>query len=110
MKRMQAIAIGMGPSPELILPRATKRICFREMLAAAKTYPRRAALVRMSLLTVSDAKASSVLRIRERANTKFNCFHPNRRDPAPTGVQFIQGRISTPPSAGSAHSAGIAQP
>jgi hypothetical protein len=98
------------PSPEPILHRATKSICFREMLASAKTYPRRAALVRMSLLPVSDAKASSVLRIRERAITKFNRFHPNRRDPAPTGVQFIQGRISTPPSASSARSAGSAQP
>ncbi len=67
------------------------------MLAAAKTYPRRAALVRMSLLAVSDAKASSVLSMRERANTKFNCFHPNRRDSAPNGVQFTQGRISSPP-------------
>ncbi|MFN9908341.1 MAG: hypothetical protein ACK56F_19800, partial [bacterium] len=61
------------------------------MLAAAKTYPRRIALVRMCLLAVSDAKASSVPRIRERANSKFNRFHPNRRDPAPNGVQFIQG-------------------
>ncbi len=98
------------PSPEPILPRATKRICFREMLVAAKTYPRRAALVSMSLRTVSDAKASSVLRIRERANTRFNRCHPNRRDPAPTGVQFTQGGISPPPSAGSARSAGSAQP
>ena len=49
------------PALEPILHRATKRRCFCEMLVAATTDPRRAALARMTLLVVSDPKARSAL-------------------------------------------------
>ena len=52
------------PSPEPILPRATKHICLCKMLAAATTDPRRAALARVPLLANSDPKARSALCIR----------------------------------------------
>ena len=49
---------------EPILHRPTQRIGFGEMLAtAATTYPRRTALAHVPVLTVSDPKASSALRI-----------------------------------------------
>jgi hypothetical protein len=49
------------PALQPILPRATKRGCFCEMLVAATTDPRRAALARMTVLVVSDPKARSAL-------------------------------------------------
>jgi hypothetical protein len=49
--------------PEPILHRPTLRISFGEMLAT--TYPRRTALAHVPVLTVSDPKASSALRIKE---------------------------------------------
>ena len=49
------------PSPEPILHRATRRLCFCEMLSAAATDPRRAALARMTSLADSDPKARSAL-------------------------------------------------
>ena len=49
------------PALEPILHRATKRRCFCEMLVAATTDPRRAALARMTVLVVSDPKARSAL-------------------------------------------------
>ena len=53
------------PSPEPILHRATKRLCFCEMLSAAATDPRRAALARMTSLADSDPKARSALHTRK---------------------------------------------
>jgi hypothetical protein len=68
-------------SAEPILHRATKRICFCEMLVAATTDPRRASLVRVPLLAISDLKARSSLHISKEGKW-FNRFHPNRKYPA----------------------------
>jgi len=51
------------PSLEPILHRATKRICFYEMLPAATKDPARAALVRVPSVADSDPKPRSALRI-----------------------------------------------
>ena len=68
------------PSPEPILHRATKRWCFCEMLAAAATDPRRAALVRLPLLANSDPTARSALCIRKGVRSTVHIKpRPNRR-------------------------------
>ncbi len=51
------------PAQEPILHRTTKRLCFCEMLAAATTVPRSAALVRVPALADSDPTARSALHI-----------------------------------------------
>ena len=68
------------PSPEPILHRATKRLCFCEMLSAAATDLRRAALVRLPSPAVSDPKARSALCIRKGVRSTVHIKpRPNRR-------------------------------
>ena len=68
------------PSPEPILHRATKRLCFCEMLSATATDLRRAALVRLPLLANSDPKARSALCIRKGVRSTVHIKpRPNRR-------------------------------
>jgi hypothetical protein len=67
-------------SAEPILRWASQRTCFCEVLAAATTYRRSAALVRVPLLADSDPKARSALDIWKEGKM----FHHNRRYPAPT--------------------------
>ena len=75
------------PSLEPILHRATKRICFCGMRAAAKTDRRRAALVRVPSLAVSDPKIRSALRICKEGKYQVQSI-PSRRNPTPNGGEF----------------------
>ena len=71
---MRSIAHRNRPSPEPILYRATKRLCFCELLVAATTDRRRAALARVllhcwpTLIRRLEVPCTS----EKRANTKFD--------------------------------------
>ncbi len=85
---------GNKQSLEPILHRATKHICFCEMLAAATTDPRRAARVQVPVLANLDPKARSALRICKEGNYYAQSICSQSKVPAPNGGEFRVGASS----------------